>query len=376
MKTLVFLHGAGFDCNAHHDLMKQIASLLNTQLISFNAPFPHPTKENKFIWFNKIAQNGRRDAVNSDYNTTITYVKNKLLELAIDLKDIILIGHSQGGGIAAHVGLELDLGAVISMSADMPYNIDYKRKSNTPIYWFEAGQDGYIDDNRKASYTLLQHAGAKLHYQILPNSTHNEFADELLSALKKCFQIYNVGVYGDSIAFGYGNNNISWFDKLHKGKNALKLAQNGEKIANVLQKSKTDNKSYSTLIFAIGINDLLQISPLVTKRSFSDLLSQYEEILKRAKEKAQHVIVQSVLPVREDLFPNQDWLDIDMWAHNETITCFNTSLALLCQKLSIQFIDFYTVFEKQNLADLYCDAVHLNNEGQTFLKELYEKCKY
>ena len=45
---------------------------------------------------------------------------------------------------------------------------------------------------------------------------------------------YKFGVYGDSIAFGYGNNNQSWFDELYLGSNALKLAQNGEKIEDVL----------------------------------------------------------------------------------------------------------------------------------------------
>lgn len=37
---------------------------------------------------------------------------------------------------------------------------------------------------------------------------------------------YKFGVYGDSIAFGYGNNNQSWFDELYLGNEALKLAQN------------------------------------------------------------------------------------------------------------------------------------------------------
>ncbi len=185
MKKLVFLHGAGADCCAYHDFMGEIARYFDAELISFNAPFPHPTKKNKFVWFNKIAQNGRRDAVCEDYFASMQYIKNQLQKLNVDLSDIILIGHSQGGGMAAHIGLELPLGAVIAVSADMPYNITYENKSKTPIYWFEAGQDGYIDNNRKASYKLLQQINADLHYQILPNSTHNEFADELLQEVYK-----------------------------------------------------------------------------------------------------------------------------------------------------------------------------------------------
>ena len=61
---------------------------------------------------------------------------------------------------------------------------------------------------------------------------------------------YKFGVYGDSIAFGYGNNNQSWFDELYLGNEALKLAQNGEKIEDVLSNIKQDNNHYDTLFFA------------------------------------------------------------------------------------------------------------------------------
>ncbi len=203
MKKLVFLHGAGSDCDAYHNLMSEIAQYFNADLITFNALFSHPIKKDKFVWFNKIEQNGRRDAVCEEYFTSVEYIKDKLQNLNTDLSEVILIGHSQGGGMAVQVGLELDLEAVIAMSTDLPYNIVYENKSNTPIYWFEAGCDGYIDENRKASYKLLRQINANLHYQILPTSTHNEFTNELFSAIKDCFKMYDFGVYGDSKAKMY-----------------------------------------------------------------------------------------------------------------------------------------------------------------------------
>ena len=45
MKKLVFLHGAGSDKNAYNDLVEQIAKRFDAKAISFNAPFPHPTKK-------------------------------------------------------------------------------------------------------------------------------------------------------------------------------------------------------------------------------------------------------------------------------------------------------------------------------------------
>ena len=121
---------------------------------------------------------------------------------------------------------------------------------------------------------------------------------------------YKFGVYGDSIAFGYGNNNQSWLDELYLGNEALKLAQNGEKIEDVLRKIKQDNNHYDTLFFAVGINDLLSEAPKPDQIDISSLINRYEEVLKTAKIRASNIIVQSVLPVREELFPNQSslWL--------------------------------------------------------------------
>ena len=180
MKKLVFLHGAGSDKNAYNDLVEQIAKRFDAKAISFNAPFPHPTKTNKFVWFNKFEQDGRRDAVIEDYYKSLEYIKEKLQEMSSNLDDIILFGHSQGGGIAVHIGMEMELNKVISVSGDLPYNIEYKKKTYTPIYWFESAKDTYIDQNRKDSYKMLKKIGANLQYNILSNSTHNEFAEDLL----------------------------------------------------------------------------------------------------------------------------------------------------------------------------------------------------
>lgn len=184
MKNLVFLHGSGADCKAYHNLMSEIAQILDAELIIFNAPFPHPDKQNKFVWFNKVLKEGRRDAVEKDYWSSVDYIKQQLENLKLNPADTILIGHSQGGGMAAHMGLELNLKAVISICGDLPYNITYTNKAHTPIFWFEAAKDGYIDASRKASYKMLENLGVELHYQILPTSTHKDFEQDILSIFK------------------------------------------------------------------------------------------------------------------------------------------------------------------------------------------------
>lgn len=182
MKKLVFLHGSGSDKNAYSDLMYKIAKSFNANLITFNAPFNHPDKPHRYIWFNKFENDGRRDAIVEEYMYSLEYIKEQLKNLDTDTKDIILIGHSQGGGMAVHIGLEMDLSAVISINGDLPYNISYKRLTNTPIYWLESKKDTYIDDNRKKSYQLLTQ-NSNFHFLMLPNSSHKDFADDFLKII-------------------------------------------------------------------------------------------------------------------------------------------------------------------------------------------------
>lgn len=184
---------------------------------------------------------------------------------------------------------------------------------------------------------------------------------------------YKFGVYGDSIAFGYGNNNQSWFDELYLSDNSLKLAKNGEKIEDVLLKIKQDNNTYNTLIFAVGTNDLLSQNPQPNQINISNLINQYEEVLKVAQTKSINIVVQSVLPIREELFPNQDWLNDDKWCFNLDVEVFNEKLLQLCNQYQIKYLDAYTRFYELKLSEIYIDAVHLNKVGQNNLAKLYKE---
>ena len=186
---------------------------------------------------------------------------------------------------------------------------------------------------------------------------------------------YKFGVYGDSIAYGYGNNSKSWFDILF-GDFSLKQAQNGEKIADVLYKIKQDSNYYDTLFIAVGINDLLISKPKISPNILQNLINDYKKILESASTRATQIIVQSVLPVREELFPHQAWLDENKWAYNSDIMLFNQKLSNLCAEQEIKYLDTYNSFSQKNLANLYVDAVHLNQTGQNELATLYTKITF
>lgn len=191
--------------------------------------------------------------------------------------------------------------------------------------------------------------------------------------MQEFFMNYNLGVYGDSIAYGYGNNNKSWFDMLSSGVSAIKLAQNGENISEVLKKICNDENNYQTLIIAVGINDLLQVSQNPQDLLIMSLVAQYEEVLKIAKAKADKIIIQSVLPIREELFPHQDWLDCEKWAFNINAIKFNQNILNLTKKHGLIYLDTYNGFKVLQLSEFYIDAVHLNEQGQQNLFREYEK---
>ena len=182
MKKLVFLHGSGSDKNAYHDLMHETADYYNADLITFNAPFNHPNKPDKYTWFNKFENNRRRDAVLDQYTYSLGYIKERLNNLGTKPENIILVGHSQGGGMAVHVGLEMELMGVISINGDLPYNLSYQKQTNTPIYWLESKKDTYIDVGRKKSYQLIS-SNENLYFLMLQNSTHTDFKDDFLKQI-------------------------------------------------------------------------------------------------------------------------------------------------------------------------------------------------
>lgn len=184
MKKIVFLHGSGADQIRYADFMDRVAKYYDVEMVWFDAPFQHYKKLDKHQGFGKFDNNGRRDAVIDDYMYSLRYIKDKIHEIDCDTKDIALLGHSQGGGMAVHVGLGMELAGVMAICPDLPYNISYKLSSKTPIYWFEAANDTLLDRERKDSYKLL-HQNINFHYTILPNCGHNDFGNNFMDIIRQ-----------------------------------------------------------------------------------------------------------------------------------------------------------------------------------------------
>lgn len=172
---LVFLHCSGGNKTDYAELLSHIAKSINAEILSFDAPLIKDEAKSKYFWFNKDETHPRRDAIESDFNYALKFIKDKILALKIALSDIILLGHSQGGAMASVVATELNLKLAVSIVGDLPYNINYTNNSETPILWLESKNDTYLSSERKASYTLFKDINANLSYNILENSSHFDF---------------------------------------------------------------------------------------------------------------------------------------------------------------------------------------------------------
>lgn len=191
-KIMFFLSGKGKNLEEYEGLPSEIARQFGAELMPIHAPYPHPKPEKaaqgRRTWFNKITnkKENREDADIEEYMDSLHYIEDRIsqyLQAGVNPKDIILLGHSMGAGMAVHVGLEMRLGSVIAVAPDMPYNLQYQIASNTPIYWFECKNDAVLKDpRRKSSYHLVEDH-PNFHYNVLPNSTHDDFGKDLMVAI-------------------------------------------------------------------------------------------------------------------------------------------------------------------------------------------------
>ncbi len=178
--------------------------------------------------------------------------------------------------------------------------------------------------------------------------------------------VMKVAVYGDSIAYGFGSGDKSWFDLLPDNYQKSKFAVNGAITEEVLEEILKHDEKFDIIFLAVGINDLFNMINF----NYGFLLEQYEEILNIAKEKANKVVVQAVLPMLETgTFP--------IWFQREEplkliIESFNIKLAELAKNRGCIFVDAHSEFLKLDLTKFYADDVHLNRAGQQKLFEIYD----
>lgn len=183
-KLLVFLHGAGGTKDSFADVATDLANYFYAELITFNAPIPF---KNGFTYMNKVYVDGVRTPVESDYQNSLIFLKNKILSYSIDPRNIIVVGHSQGGQMATCLGMQLPFYKTISICGDFPRRFSYSVLPNhcEDILLINGARDNYLSEDRKSSYKILDDLHLNYRFVVGENIEHFSFtADDIISCLE------------------------------------------------------------------------------------------------------------------------------------------------------------------------------------------------
>ena len=192
----------------------------------------------------------------------------------------------------------------------------------------------------------------------------------------------SIGILGDSIAHGYGDQTgAGWFARLetlilekhnHDAYLFTNMAQAGDNVADTMHRAISEvlSRHFDLILANTGTND-------VRRRKNSDLQLDFSEgarmmywnkmldILALTKAK---VVVLDLLPVVE----HYDTEDESVVRYNADIERYNEIIAEICKERKIAFFARYDQWKKKNLEILYQDAAHPNAKGHELLaQEVY-----
>ncbi len=179
---LLYLHGRAYTGDSHRDFVSALAVQKNAYLLTPYAPYPDG---DGWSWFSKTTHAGKQFANESEMNRAIDGLMNLLNEQGISPKQVILCGHSQGGGLAITMGMRYPFKEVISICGDLPYNVAYPvgQAICSSMIWVEGLLDDFLNLRRKSSRTILDQAGVPYRYWLSPSTSHHQFGEPLLTEL-------------------------------------------------------------------------------------------------------------------------------------------------------------------------------------------------
>jgi len=191
-------------------------------------------------------------------------------------------------------------------------------------------------------------------------------------------------VFGDSIAWGaYDSEGGGWVARLktflEKERNfnfsVYNLAVSGEETSSLLKKfvsetsSRTQDKTETIIIFAIGINDSYFIH---SQKSIMTQTQKFGENIKKlinlARKFSSKIIFVGLTPVDESITMPMPW-DTDKSYFIENIKRYDKILKENCLDENIHFIEIFDNWTKFDYKKLLEDGAHPNSAGHKILFE-------
>ena len=193
--------------------------------------------------------------------------------------------------------------------------------------------------------------------------------------------MYAVGVFGDSITLGRGNNiDRGWCGRLRKefeAKDYYNILYNlgipDNTSTNLLKRMPTECETRFkkiregdkiVLVIAIGINDVRYLG---SKDNPQTTIEQFKENIKGistiANNYADKVTFIGLTPVDEEITLEYEGTQF----FNERIIQFNQVIEEHCKEEELQFINLTNVWDEANLKEVLDDGLHPNSKGYELL---------
>jgi phospholipase/carboxylesterase len=164
-RLVLALHGYGGDCT---ELLAPVLAwrplLPDTELVLAEAPSVCAINKHKREWFPLTS---RRDTLRGYIVETALQVRALLDELLatrrLDLRDVALIGFSQGAMLALHVGLAAGVRAIVAFSGLLTSAAELPPRAPPPVFLSHGGRDRMVKpDDALAIATRLTAAGGNV----------------------------------------------------------------------------------------------------------------------------------------------------------------------------------------------------------------------
>jgi phospholipase/carboxylesterase len=179
-KLVIFLHGYGSNGDdlitlAHH--FKQ--AVPDSCFISPNAPFPCAGAPFGFQWFDLSVFQDEflLKGLNSAVPILENFIKEQLARFSLQMKDLILIGFSQGTMMALHSAIRLDekIAGVVGFSGGcVTSDLTHELKSKPKILLIHGTDDEVVPSQRSInSVAELEKYGVDAQVELLDNLGHS-----------------------------------------------------------------------------------------------------------------------------------------------------------------------------------------------------------
>lgn len=184
-KLFVFLHGNSLDKDDNkEDLIKILEPFPEFECYSFNAPYFYNDMgdEKKRSWLKKEPNGDYSEK--AEFFRAMSYVQdkidNKLRELELTWKDLILCGRSQGSFIAILIALQNEEACeLITMgSVYVDYIKSMQINSQPKFAWIEMENEEILTEEKLNGYKALQKRGVDLDWILGEGSSHDYISNE------------------------------------------------------------------------------------------------------------------------------------------------------------------------------------------------------